>query len=191
MTRAPDVFTELECNAEDEAALAELALLVEPRAPSANARARLLEAVATPRQRWAPLFAKLANFFDLPEHALLALSERAAKKDAWEVLSLGGVELLHLSGGPALAGADAGLVRIAAGLHFPEHRHLGEERTLILEGSVTFDDGRNQRPGETLTMPAGSVHSFRVTSSEPLIYALVLYDAVEIAGQRFPPVTPG
>ncbi len=188
MTR-DELFAELVCTEEDHAALAELATLLEPLPVSASARARLLAAVAAPALRWAPLFEKLARFFDLPRAALTALSERAAKDEEWESAPLDGVRLLHLSGGPALGGADAGLVWLKPGLHFPEHRHLGEERTLILEGSVRYDSGQIQGPGDTLRMPAGSRHSFAVTSEQPLIYALILHDAVEIAGQRFPPIT--
>jgi hypothetical protein len=190
MSEPRDIFSELGSSEADELALAELPRLLEPRPTSAAARARLLAAVRTSEQRWAPFFDKLGRLFDLSLAELARLSVRAADPPNWEILPLDGVRLLHLDAGPRLAGADAGLVWIEAGLDFPEHRHLGEERTLVLDGMARDSSGELLRPGDERVMSGGSTHSFQVLSAGPFIYALVLFDAVEIGGQRFPPAAP-
>ena len=81
----------------------------------------------------------------------------------------------------------SGLVSITAGTTFPLHRHLGEERTLVLEGALSEADGTVYRPGDALTMPAESSHSFTVLPGAPLIFAVVLFAPIEIDGVRFPP----
>ncbi|HET9932044.1 MAG TPA: cupin domain-containing protein [Polyangiaceae bacterium] len=166
--------------------LSTLAEALPARAPGHALRARLLASAASPRLRWAPFFDKLGALFDLDEAALMQMAERAALEDQWQPGPLPSVSLFHLSGGPAIASADAGLVRVAAGFEFPTHRHLGEERTLILEGEVRESSGLLRRPGDALSMPADSSHSFEVVSSKPLLYALVLFGGVEIGGIKFP-----
>lgn len=187
MSRAPDAFEEALGLASNEAELVTaLCEVLTPRAPGGALRNRLMASAASPALRWAPLFGKLGALFDLDDAALSEMAERAARPSEWQAGPLPAVSLLHLRGGPAIASADAGLVRVEAGLQFPEHRHLGEERTLILEGEARESSGRLHKPGDSLSMPAGSSHSFEVVSTKPLIYALVLYGGVEIGGVKFP-----
>ena len=187
MKRAPDVFDEALGVASNEAELVTaLAEALSPRPPSSALRGRLMASAASPGLRWAPLFGKLGALFDLGDAALTQVAERAALPSEWQPGPLPTVSLLHLQGGPAIASADAGLVRVEAGIHFPEHRHLGEERTLIIEGEARESSGIVRKPGDSLSMAAGSSHSFEVVSAKPLVYALVLYGGVEIGGVKFP-----
>jgi quercetin dioxygenase-like cupin family protein len=171
----------------DSELLSELSHALLPRVPSGSARDRLLSRARSPALRWAPHFDKLSRLFDLDESQLQRIAQESAFELRWESLSLPGVRLFHLTPGPALAGADAGLVSICAGSTFPLHRHLGEERTLVLEGALSEADGTVYRPGDALTMPASSSHSFTVLPGAPLIYAVVLFAPIEIDGVRFPP----
>ena len=49
---------------------------------------------------------------------------------------LPGMDLFHIQGGPAVADAVNGFVRLAAGLHFPPHTHVGNEKVFVLEGAA-------------------------------------------------------
>ncbi|HYP87200.1 MAG TPA: hypothetical protein VEQ59_03590, partial [Polyangiaceae bacterium] len=93
--------------------------------PSLGLRSRLLASTAEPSRRFAPLYGALAELFDLNDAALSALFERAAAPAAWTDAPIPSTSLVHLQGGPRVAGADNGLVRLQAGARFPAHRHLG------------------------------------------------------------------
>lgn len=168
-------------------ALAELSQALPAHAATRSARGRLVARAQSPALRWAPHFDKLAALFDLSEPALTAIAEQSSLEQHWEPLPLAGVRLFHLQGGPAIAGADAGLVAIRPGTQFPFHRHAGEERTLVLEGALREDDGTLFCPGDVQVKPAGSSHAFSVLEGAPLIYAVVLFAPIEIDGVRFPP----
>jgi anti-sigma factor ChrR (cupin superfamily) len=64
-------------------------------------------------------------------------------------------------------------VRLAAGLRFPVHRHKGEEKLLILEGSYTDSTGTVYRSGDLHEMAEGTEHGFVVDDKEPCIAAVV------------------
>ncbi len=74
-------------------------------------------------------------------------------------------------------------MRFAPGASFPLHKHLGEERTLIVEGSMRLSDGTVLRAGDVNFQPAGSEHSYQVLD-EGVIYALLLETGIEIDGKR-------
>lgn len=170
----------------DSELLVELSRALSPRAPSSRARERLLSAAQSPALRWAPHFDKLSRLFDLDEAEIQRIARESALPERWQNLPLKGVRLFHLAAGPALAGADAGLVSIAAGTPFPLHTHVGEERTLVLEGALSEADGTLYRAGDSLSRLAGSSHSFSVLPGQALVYAVVLFAPIEIDGLRFP-----
>ncbi|HVZ34889.1 MAG TPA: cupin domain-containing protein, partial [Polyangiaceae bacterium] len=86
----------------------------------------------------------------------------------------------HFQAGPSLGSADTGLVRMAAGLAFPRHRHIGAERVLVLEGGYRDSSGRVVIAGDAVEMPDGSRHAYRVLPDGPLVFALVLESGIEI-----------
>lgn len=189
MKTVPDALEEAlsETSAVDSDLVSTLADALPQRPPGSSLRARLLTSVASPALRWAPFFDKLGALFDLDDAALVRMAERAAVPSEWQPGPLPTVQLFHLHGGPAITGADAGLVRVEPCVHFPEHRHLGEERTLILEGEALESNGVSRRPGDALNMPANSSHAFEVGPGRALIYALVLFGGVEINGVKLGP----
>lgn len=166
-----------------EEALASFAFAtLAPVAPSGEARHRLVAATrpVEPRRKL-DFLERLASFFDVSLDTSRALLEKASNPASWEPAAFPGLSLMHLLAGPKWAGADAGFVRFVGGTPFPLHDHLGDEYTFMLEGGVTFDDGRRFGPGEELYLKPGQKHSFEVWP-EGCFYATVLYEGIEIPG---------
>ena len=153
--------------------------------PNPEARARLLTSIATGAERYAPFFDRLAQMVDLELARVRAVFDAAEDTNRWERDKMPGLALFHFEPGPALAGADAGLVEIAAGVEFPEHVHLGSERVFVLRGAYRDSSGRIVGPGDWHEMPAESSHSYRVLPDAPCLYAVVLEAGITIGGQRF------
>jgi hypothetical protein len=147
----------------------------------ASSRDRLLAAVRRPPVRYAPLYDRLMGLFDLDEPALIAHLERSNDPAAWEPF-LPGVHAFHFRPGPRVSEADAGLVRVEAGVTFPGHRHLGPERVLLLEGSYRDSTGVVYQAGDVHEMAKDSRHSYQVSPDSPVVIAVVLYGGVEILG---------
>lgn len=169
---------------DDEALRDALSALVPPaKAPPQLLRERLLATVVRPRLRFAPLFGALCELFDLGDTDLAGLFERAASPNAWQSSAVPGTELLHLQGGPRVALADNGLVRVAAGARFPTHRHLGLERVLVLDGGYRDEpSGRLYLPGDWQEMPAETTHAYTALPERPLLFAVSLVAGVDVEG---------
>jgi anti-sigma factor ChrR (cupin superfamily) len=159
-------------------ALIELNELLSPVEPSREARQRLVAAVAAPPLRYAPFFDRLTALLDLPLERVERVLSEIGDRARWEA-ALPGVQLMHFSGGPSLASADVGLVRIEPGHHFPNHRHRGEERLFVLEGGYVDSSGREFRAGDKHVMAAGTSHSYEV-SGRGLLAAVVLFGGISI-----------
>jgi quercetin dioxygenase-like cupin family protein len=152
-------------------------------APGSRLRARLLAEIARPGRRFAPLFDALSDLFDLGDQALAALFERAAAPSEWRSAPVPHVHLLHLQGGPRMATADNGLVRVAAGARFPPHKHLGQERVLVLAGGYTDEQsGCVYLPGDLHEMAAGSTHAYVALPARELLLAVSVVAGVEVEG---------
>jgi quercetin dioxygenase-like cupin family protein len=159
------------------------ALCPPPKVPPQLLRERLLATAMRPRLRYAPLFGALSELFDLGDSDLASIFERAADAGAWAKSPIPGTELLHLVGGPRVAGADNGLVRLRAGARFPMHRHLGSERVLVLEGGYEDEQsGRSYQPGDVHHMPAGSSHAYRALPGRDLLFAVSVVEGVDVEG---------
>ncbi|MCA9673550.1 MAG: cupin domain-containing protein, partial [Myxococcales bacterium] len=85
---------------------------------------------------------------------------------------LPGIDLLQVAAGPAAAGADCGLLRIAAGTRFPWHAHVGEETTLVLRGGAVLSSGQRMAPGDELVAVAGDEHDFVVDDDGACVLAV-------------------
>jgi putative transcriptional regulator len=155
------------------------ALAGEEVAPSERLRSAVLGSIAS-ASRLAGFGDRLATFFDLaPARAGELLREAAGEAAGWETLTPG-ARLFHLAGGPRVVGADCGLVRIEPGVRFPQHRHLGDEWSLILAGEAEEEgSGARWAPGDLVLRSAESVHAFRAVGSEPLVFAVVLQGGLE------------
>ncbi|MDC0717669.1 cupin domain-containing protein [Nannocystis bainbridge] len=160
-----------------------LSLALKPVRPTAAMRARLLAAVTAPERRFSPFIGRLARLLDLAEARVRELLDRLTDRAAWENV-LPDVELFHLEGGPATAGADVGFVRVAAGARFPHHNHLGDEHVLVLQGGFVEDDGTVVRAGASSHCGPGSSHSLTALPDQDLVYAVVVF------GVEFPGLPP-
>jgi putative transcriptional regulator len=149
--------------------------------PDPRLRANVLASTraATPLAGFAE---RIAALFDLArERASELLREAATPSAAWESFPVDAVRALHFAGGPRVAAADCGLVRIEAGARFPAHRHLGDEWSFVLLGEAEEEEtGARWAPGDLVHRPAGSVHAFRVTSRGPFVFAAVLHGGLEL-----------
>jgi hypothetical protein len=162
-------------------ALAALAWAEQPLPAPASGRARLIDAT---RSDVTPSFSfsdKLARFFDLTVNEVRALLAKAASPSAWEAGPMPGMELFHLAAGPRWAGCDAGFIRFSGGTVFPTHTHGGEEHSFMLEGGMTLDDGTELYAGQSLSMDAGSTHSYTV-HPKGCVFALILRGGIDIPG---------
>jgi anti-sigma factor ChrR (cupin superfamily) len=154
--------------------------LVTPVAPPASVKARLMASVGG--GRFEKLSQRMASLFDVTvdkARELLGLIERPA---SWEA-SGPGIGLVHFDGGPAYAGADCGFVRLAPGATFPLHKHLGEEASLILAGSLRdATSGRVLEPGDELLQAEGTEHVLVNEGTEDCIFAARAMNGIEVAG---------
>lgn len=161
-----------------------LGLALEPVAAPADLRRRLLARVGGP-DRFLPFLDRLVTLFDLPEadtrRELDAILDPTAE---WEEM-VPGCTFRDFDGGPAIGDAHAGLIRLQPSTVFPNHRHVGEERVLMLKGRVVDEDGREYRAGDTICMDDGSAHELRAVGDEEAIYAAVVV-ALEFMGDDAP-----
>lgn len=156
---------------------------VRPVEPGDALRRRVLAAI-DPRTRFEGFVSRFAELFDLSEARSREILAEAHDPSAgsWEGAPLPGLRLLHFQGGERMTEADCGLVHIERGVRFPNHRHLGEEWTLVLAGSAEEDTGAVWLPGDLIYRDASCVHAYRVQDDEPLLIA-VAHRGIEAAGE--------
>jgi quercetin dioxygenase-like cupin family protein len=146
-----------------------------PTQPSPELRQNLLAATAPaygaePFPGYRRRFAKL---FDLGEAAAARVLARMSDPAVWEPLKT--LSVHHFDPGPGRPNAHAGLVRIAPGVPFPVHRHIGTETTLFLSGSVRDDDtGAVYLPGDLAVLPGDTVHHLTVLPPRECVFAVLL-----------------
>jgi putative transcriptional regulator len=185
------------CSAEAAAmgeALSLMALSLPAEPPHPTVRTSVLASVVEEQERRAGRRAEparfsafvdqVARFFDVTSgraRALLALLDEPA---AWTPGPGRGIQLMHIQAGARFAAADAGFVRMAPGARFPQHRHVGDELGLVLEGGLIDEDGTVARAGETHDREAGSAHHFIALPDEGCVFAAVVEDGIEIL-ERF------
>jgi len=155
-------------------ALVSLADSVPALRPSDGLKARLLASAGAPTRRWAPFADRVAQLFDVARDQASSFLAMIGDPGAWEAAIADGCALIHLQGGPRVATADVGFARVAPGTRFPEHRHEGDEVTLVLQGRYRDSDGSIVGPGDRVDLPAGSSHFFDVLPGEELIFAVVV-----------------
>jgi quercetin dioxygenase-like cupin family protein len=181
----PEFAEEHAADATEQAELAELfaklSALADPdHAALAGGRARLLAAVSESSERFAPLFGKLMQFFDLSASALRAQFARAGREEEWQAGPLPWVSLFHFEGGPRVAGLDTGLVRLKKGMPFPRHRHPGTERVMILEGGYHDQEQHFYGPGDIHDMTEDSEHSLQMNAERDVLLAVILSAEIQV-----------
>ena len=159
-----------------------------PPAPD-ELRSRLLLSLAR-AHRFDDLEGQVASLLDIDlaqaQRFLLAVDGA----EGWSRGPSEGVELFHVEGGPSVRDAVTGFVRLAGGTSFPEHEHLGDEVVLVLQGGLEDSLGHQVLAGEAAAMPAGSVHSFHVLGTRPLLYLAVIQRGVRIGDASILPGDP-
>lgn len=155
-------------------AVAVLDSLTEPVTPSAALRERVL-AIQDPATRFQGFVDRMARLFHFSRERAREVLAAVGDPDAGWVTPGPGVHLYHFEGGPEVARADCGLVKVAEGVDFPAHEHHGDEWSLNLQGRAREDGGRIFEPGELIHRAPGSRHGFRSIGDEPYVFAVVLY----------------
>jgi len=140
--------------------------------PRPGARDALLAALDS-SARFSPFVADLARHFDLAVTRVRELLQRIDDQACWSAGPLPGIGLIHFAAGPNAVAPDTGFVRLAAGLVFPYHRHLGHEINYVLQGALRDGDGTLVLPGEAIVMPPGSAHEFSVPDAAGAVIAVV------------------
>jgi anti-sigma factor ChrR (cupin superfamily) len=152
-----------------------------PKAPGAfDALRQRIFARAGGPDRYLPFLDRMMTLFDLPEEETQAHLHSVDDDGAWEEL-VHGVRFRDFDAGPAAGEAHGGLVRLPPGAAFPHHRHVGEERILILQGVVADDQGRQYRAGDTIVSTDGSAHELRNAGDTEVVYAALVV-AIEFVG---------
>lgn len=137
-----------------------LAAELEPVAPSAAARERLLADLEP--KRFFPHVPALAKLLDLAAEKVEQLLGLIDDAKAWEPSPFPGIDLIHFEGGPNVLAPDTGFVRFPAGFPFPKHKHHGPEIVYVLQGSLHDSDGHVYVPGEACPKTVDDIHSFTV-----------------------------
>ena len=167
-------------------ATAALGATIHPVAPSADVKQRLLASIGA--GRFEAFSGRMAKLFDVTvdrARELLGLIERPA---SWIPQIIPGISLVHFEGGPSLATADCGFVRIVPGGVFPPHTHLGEEIVTILSGQLhDVTNDRVIRPGDDYLQTEGTTHYLVCIGTEDCVYASRAINGIEIGGQRARP----
>jgi hypothetical protein len=183
---------ELEAGLRDFAAahgLAQLSEALDSVAPAPDARARLLAEVPA-KGRFDRFAEATAKMLDLGIEQAKALLDRLQDPDA-SVFSdeLPGISFYWCEGGPAVANAVRGFVRVKAGTAFPNHEHIGEENVLVLQGSfVDTSRGITFHVGDFDTMKAGTSHEYVVPEGGPdLLKLSVTQEGLRAMGLTYLP----
>lgn len=71
-------------------------------------------------------------------------------------------------------------MRLKKGMPFPRHRHLGNERVLILEGGYFDDQQRWYGPGDVHDMTEGTLHSLQMNAEQDVLLAVILAAQIEV-----------
>jgi quercetin dioxygenase-like cupin family protein len=157
--------------------------------PAPGARDRLLAGLPA-TGRFARFAEATAKLLDLGIEQAKALLDRLEDESLFQQ-ELPGVAFFWCEGGPAVANAVRGFVRVEAGTRFPEHEHIGEERVLVLQGSFVDEArGLTFNAGDSDVMFAGTTHEFYVPAGGPDLLKLSVTQAgLRALGHEYLPRT--
>lgn len=170
-------------------ALSSVAMSLPPERPHPSVFTNVLASIAenqprregqTASDRFADLVGRLVELFDLTRERVRTLLELVDEPAAWRRGAADGITLIDFRGGTRIAGADAGFVRLAPGVTFPHHRHVGGEVVLVLEGGFVDEDGTVVRRGDAQEFAAGTSHFF-VALPEGCVFAAVIWGGLDFA----------
>ncbi len=161
---------------ETQEALDQVGLAQEPVMPGDHLL-NLILAATEPTTRFEGFVERLSELFDLSDtriRELLATIDEAGNP-SWKASALPGTRLLRFDGGPKLAAATCGLVKVKPGRIFPAHQHQADEWVFVLQGRAQEDSGRVLQAGDLDLGAAGTSHTFRTMGDEPFVFAVVLF----------------
>jgi len=160
---------------------------LEPVAPPPGLRARVLENIPA-SGRYARFAESVAKLLDLGIDRAKALLDTLDDASRFSK-ELPGISFFWVDGGPAVANAVRGFLRVEAGVDFPEHEHLGLETVLVLQGAFTDPArGRTFVAGDIDTMPANSSHAYTIPKDGPdLLLLSVTQVGAKMLGMTFLP----
>lgn len=159
-----------------------------PPVPPSNELFSRIEATAQSEGRFHRFTDHVADLADVDGERARDLLDGLDAPDSWEAGPIPGMRLYHIDGGPRVANAIAGFVRLEGATEFPEHRHLGDERVLVIQGRfVDTASGQEAGPGDVVELPGGSTHGFRVLDGPDLVYLAIVQEGLEMLGQKFGP----
>ncbi len=172
---------------EDELA----ALLAVDAAPVPAALRQRVERSVAAEGRFERFIGAVAKLLDIGADAARAMLDDLDVPGRWENSPWPGVTLVHVTGGPAVREAITGFVRIERGGRFPSHKHLGDERVLVLQGRLRDGvSGVVSKPGDHVTMAAGTAHALSVEPGPQLIYLVAVEEGVDVEGLVLRPDDP-
>lgn len=133
------------------------------------------------RVPYAHLTSIVAAALDIEPEAALAQLEVIESPSVWEAAPFEGVQLYHVQGGPDVADAITGYVRLPPNTEFPHHEHAGDEYIVLLDGVIEGSDGAILHPGWVHSMAAGTAHSVR-SGAEGALYLAVVHRGIVVNG---------
>jgi putative transcriptional regulator len=154
---------------------------LEPAELPTELRERLLRNTQT-ANRFSDFVGQVATLLDYSADAADTLLRLIDEASSWVLGPSPGSSLVHFDPGPRLGNALTGFVKIAAGMPFPEHEHVGAETILVLQGSYEDSNGTIYRTGDSVVNADGSVHDFSALPGPDLIYLVILGTGIKIGG---------
>ena len=137
----------------------ELGFALDPETPRPEVFQRLMQSVAE-TERFAGFADRVAALMDVTVSRASGLLRAIDQAGNWEPGPLDWIQLFHLEGGPKVANAIVGFIRLEPGTVFPPHEHLGEEQVLILQGGYQDEAGSVHKAGDLVVGGAGESHFF-------------------------------
>lgn len=157
-----------------------LADAVNPVKPSESLKNRIFQSISvdTSFQAFIPRLQKLLK---LPQEQIQKTLKHlnTYPGDNWQSLGLKGIFVHHFAGGDEHKKADCGLLVMNPGSHFPAHKHLGDELSLVLQGEIMENAKQLKTAGDWIIHTPETTHSFEVVGEKPAIVMVVLYEGFE------------
>jgi len=178
-----------EAGVEESDAMDALVDGLEPAPLPSALRARILASVKA-ESRFLSFADQVAALVDVAVDRAKELLLGIDAEESWGDSIVPAMRLYNFDGGPSVANAITGFVRMPPGSAFPHHVHVGQETVLVLQGQFREDNGDVVGPSEKKVSDAGSAHSFEVLDGPELIYLVVVQEGVELGGETIGPEDP-
>lgn len=164
--------------------------LLEQAAAPTSGRDRLLSTIS-PKGRLSHYQDQVAALLDIASNEASRLLDDASQASMYEEGPFPGVRLYHVRGGPSVAEAITGFVRIEAGAEFPCHEHLGGESVLVVQGSMLEPEtGHVSRAGDLVRAAPGQAHTAVARSGPDLVYLAVLFEGLRVGDTEILAIDP-